>query len=390
MAFDKKTVRDIDTHGKTVLVRTSLNVPIENGKVVDELRLKSALPTLQYLIEQQAKIVLISHHSKDGQSLAPVAPVLSKLLGRSVQFLPESIGPQVEAAVKALQPGGVLMLENLRFHKQEEANDPAFAKQLAALGEVYVDDDFTATHREHASIVGIPKLLPAVAGLQIEQEITTLTKAMDNPKRPLLVIIAGAKISTKIDFLNNFLDKSEALFIGGAMANTFIAANKLPTGQSLVETSQIPTAQKVVQDAKLLGVSLYLPIDIVVTDNVDQASNVHTVAVNAVGQNDIIADLGPESVAQVQTALDKGGTVIWNGPLGITEKPAFAKASQDLARRIIASGATSIIGGGDTAAFIDNAGLHDQFSFVSTGGGASLEFMSGKKLPGVEVLQNKG
>ncbi len=390
MAFDKKTVRDIDTKGKTVIVRTSLNVPIENGQVVDELRLKAALPTLQYLIEQGAKLVLISHHSTEGQSLAPVAPVLSKLLARTVKFVPDCLGGEAQTAIKALQPGEVVMLENLRFHKEEEANDPEFARQLATYGEVYVDDDFTATHREHASIVGIPKYLPAVAGFQIEQEVSTITRAMENPKRPLLVIIGGAKISTKIDFIDNFLTRAQDLLIGGAMANTFLAANKLPTGKSLVETSEIPTAQKVEQAAKDHQVNIFLPLDVVVTDSVDQASNVRTVSTNDVGQTDIIADLGPQSVAQVQSVLDQGGTVIWNGPLGITEKPAFATASKDLANRIIASHTTSIIGGGDTASFIDNDGLHDKFSFVSTGGGASLELMSGKKLPGVEVLQNKG
>ncbi len=389
MAFTKKTVRDIDTNGKIVLVRTSLNVPIEDGQVVDELRLKAALPTLQYLIERGAKLILISHHSKQGQSLAPVAPVLSKLLGRPVKFMPDCLGPDVTAAALALLPGGVLMLENLRFHQQEEANDPEFAKQLAALGQVYVDDDFTAMHREHASIVGIPKLLPAVAGLQVEQEVGTLTEAMENPHRPLLVIIGGAKISTKIDFLNNFIDKAQAIFIGGAMANTFLAADGLQTGQSLVEQSEIPTAQKVQQQAKSHNVALYLPTDVVVTDNVEQQSNVRTVPVNSVGPSDVIADLGPQTVAQVQPSLEAGGTVIWNGPLGVAEEPAFAKASLDLANRIASSSVTSIIGGGDTAAFIDGAQLHDKFSFVSTGGGASLELMSGKKLPGVEALQDK-
>ncbi|HSX52969.1 MAG TPA: phosphoglycerate kinase [Patescibacteria group bacterium] len=389
MAFNKKTIKDIDVNGKTVLVRTSLNVPIEHGKVMDELRLSSAVPTIDYLRKHGAKLVLMSHHSSEGQSLAPVAPVLAKLLDHNVQFLPDCIGPKVEAAVKNMKLGDVIMLENLRFHKEEEANNPEFAKKLADLGDIYVDDDFTTTHREHASIVGIPKLLPGVAGLQIELEVDTITKAMQNPKRPLLVVVGGAKISTKIDFLNNFLNKAQALFIGGAMANTFLAASGLEVGKSLVEKSGIPTAQKVTLDAKKQGVSLYTPIDVVVTDSVDQASNVETVTVDNVGPDQIIADVGPKSVERVQEVLDKGGTVIWNGPLGIEEKPAFRKASQDLARRIIASSATSIIGGGDTASFIDSEGLHDKFSFVSTGGGASLELMSGKKLPGVEALQDK-
>ena len=389
MSFSKKTIRDIDVAGKTVLVRASLNVPIKDGKVEDELRLKASLPTLQYLIDQNAKLILISHHSTEGQSLAPVAPVLSKLLNRPVEFLPDCIGPEVMAAAQALQPGQVLMLENLRFHKEEEANDPEFAKQLAALAQIYVDDDFTTTHREHASMVGVPKLLPAVAGFQIEHEVDTITKAMENPKRPLLVVVGGAKIATKIDFLNNFLDKAQAMLIGGAMANTFLQAQGLNIGKSLTDEEDIPTAQKVMQQARDNGVELFLPTDVVVTDDLDKASNVRTVATNQIGVNDIVADVGPQTVAQIQSVLNQKGTVIWNGPLGVTETAAFAKESTDLAKRIIDSGATSIIGGGDTASFIDKLGWQDKFSFVSTGGGASLELMSGKKLPAVEVLQDK-
>ncbi len=373
MAFNKKTVRDIDVNGKTVLVRASLNVPIEDNKVTDELRLKALLPTLNYLLEHGAKLILISHHSKDGQSLAPVVPVLTELLKRQVKFLPDCVGPEAESAAKSLQAGEVLVLENLRFHKEEEANDPEFAKQLASLAEVYVDDDFTNTHREHASMIGVPKLLPAVAGFQIEQEVSAMTDAMENPKRPLLVIVGGAKISTKIDFLNNFLDKAQAMLIGGAMADTFLAAQDFNIGKSLSEASEIPTAKTVITNAATKNVQLFLPVDVVVSDDVKAASNVQTVKANEVQPNQIIADLGPETVAQVQNILDQGGTVIWNGPLGITETPAFAKASEDLANRIINSKVTSIIGGGDTAGFIDGLGLHDKFSFVSTGGGASLE-----------------
>lgn len=389
MAFNKKTIRDIAVKNKTVLVRASLNVPIEGGKVVDDLRLKAVIPTLQFLIDQGAKLVLISHHSTEGQSLAPVVPMLSKLLNREVRFMPDCIGPDTEPAVKSLLPSGVLMLENLRFHKEEEANDPIFAQQLAAMGELYVDDDFTTTHREHASIVGITKLLPSVAGFQIEKEVDTITRAMENPKQPLLAIVGGTKVSTKIDFINNFLGKAQALFIGGAMANTFLAANGVGVGKSIFEKSEIQTANDIQQTAKEKNVTLFLPLDVVVTDNIDEASGVRSCDVGDVGPNEIIADLGPRSVEQVQAVLDQKGTVIWNGPLGITEKPVFAGSSIDLARRIIASGADSIVGGGDTAAFVDGQDLHDKFGFVSTGGGASLELMSGKKLPGVECLLDK-
>ena len=389
MAFSKKTVRDIDAKNKTVLVRASLNVPIEHDKVVDDLRLKAVIPSLQFLIDQGAKLVLLSHHSTEGQSLAPVAPVLSRLLSREVCFLPDCIGSDTEAAVKALKPGDVLVLENLRFHKEEEANDTDFAQQLAAMGELYVDDDFTATHRAHASIVGIPKLLPAVAGFQIEHEVDTITKAMENPKQPLLAVVGGAKVSTKIDFINNFMDKAQAMFIGGAMANTFLAANGVSIGKSMFEQSEIQTAKNIQQTAKAKDISLFLPLDVVVTDNIKAASGVRSCDVGNVAPNEIIADLGPRSVEQVQSVLDQKGTVIWNGPLGITEKQVFAASSIDLAKRIIASGADSIVGGGDTAAFVDGQNMHDKFGFVSTGGGASLELMSGKKLPGIECLLDK-
>jgi len=389
MAFNKKTIKDIDVNGKTVLVRASLNVPIKNNKVVDDLRLKALLPTLKYLLDKKAKLVLMSHHSSDGQSLAPVAPVLTDLLSLPVKFVDDSVGPKVAEAVKSLKPGQVMVLENLRFHKGEEANDPVYVKKLAALGDAYVDDDFTATHREHASVVGIPKLLPGVAGLQILQEVDTITKAMENPKRPLLVVVGGTKISTKIDFLDNFIKKAQAIFIGGAMANTFLGAQGLEVGKSLVEESEYKTAQKVMALARDRDVQLFLPIDVVVTDDLDKATKVRVVAANQIGKSDIVADLGPRSVAAIQSVLNKKGTVIWNGPLGVAEISAFAKGSKDIAKRITDSGATSIVGGGDTAGFIDSIGWHDKFSFISTGGGASLELMSGKKLPGVEALLDK-
>jgi phosphoglycerate kinase len=254
---------------------------------------------------------------------------------------------------------------------------------------VYVDDDFTATHREHASMVGVPKILPAVAGFQIEKEVTQLTEAMEYPKPPLVVVVGGAKISTKIAFIENFLDKAKAILVGGAMANTFLKAAGHEVGRSLVEDGELDTARGLVAKARSQGVQLLVPIDVVVTDNLEGAGNVRTVMVAEVGPSDVIADVGPQTVGQLDELLAKQGTVIWNGPLGITEKPAFAAGSRLLAGKLIASGVTSIVGGGDTAAFVDEAGLHDKFSFVSTGGGASLELMSGKTLPAIEVLLDK-
>lgn len=389
MAFNKKTIKDIDVDGKTVLVRASLNVPIEKNHVEDELRLAESLPTLKYLLDHNSKVILISHHSNKGQSLAPVVPVLSRLIHKKITFVTDCIGPKVDKAIEKMQPGEVLMLENLRFYKGEEANDPEFAKKLAKNGQVYIVDDFTTTHREHASMVGVPKLLPAVAGFQIEKEVNTITEAMHNPKRPLLVIVGGAKISTKIDFLDNFLDKAQALLIGGAMANTFLAAQGLEIGKSLSDSSEIAVAKRVMSDARNSVVELYLPLDVVVTDDVKSHKRIKTIQIVEVGKNDIIADVGHKTIVQIQSLLNKKGTVIWNGPLGISEIPAFAKGSKDLAKRIIDSGSESIAGGGDTAAFLDDMGWRGKFSFVSTGGGASLELMSGKKLPGVEVLQDK-
>jgi len=389
MAFSKKTIRDIDVKGKRVLVRAPLNVPIKDGKVMDKMRLRAVVPTLKYLLERGASLVLMSHHSKEGVSLEPVVPVLSDLLGREVRFLPDCLDETSRGEIRQLKPGDVVVLENLRFHPEEEANDDAFAKSLAELGDVYVDDDFTVMHREHASVVGVPKYLPAVAGFLVEQEVTTITKALENPKRPLVAIFGGAKISTKIDLLDNLLPKVDAILVGGAMANTFLAAEGHQVGKSLEEDDEESLAKRIIKEAADKGISLFLPVDVVVTEDIDTARNVRTVGVDEVGEQDIIADLGPNSIAQLGPALAKKGTVIWNGPMGIAEKPEFANGSHILAHAIIASGVDSLLGGGDTAAFVDGAGMQDKFGFVSTGGGASMELMSGKPLPGLQALRDK-
>jgi phosphoglycerate kinase len=389
MAFAKKTVRDVDVNGKTVLVRAMLNVPIENGEVGDKMRLKAALPTLQFLLEHGAALVLMSHHSHEGQSLAPVAPVLSDLLGTPIQFVPDCIGEQATAAVKQLQPGQIIMLENLRFHPEEEANDDGFARQLASYGQVYVNDDFTTCHREHASLVSVPKYLPAVAGLEVELEVDTITSALQNPKRPMVAVTAGAKISTKIPIMSFLLDTVDALFVGGAMANTFLAAQGKGVGKSLSEQDQIETAKQILSSAAKQNKTVLLPVDVVVTKDIKSAADVRTVRVDEVAADDIIADLGPQSVNQLSSIIKSEGSVIWNGPVGIAEQPVFAAGTKSVAEAIIASGAFSLIGGGDTADYVDGAGLADKFSFVSTGGGASLELMAGKPLPGVEALLDK-
>jgi phosphoglycerate kinase len=389
MAFDKQTVRDIDVKDKKVLVRAMLNVPIQDGLVGDKMRLQAALPTLRYLLDQGAALILLSHHSHEGQSLAPVAPVLSELLAVPVKFVADCVGAEAQSAVGALQPGQVIMLENLRFHPQEEANDDDFAKTIASYGDFYVNDDFTTCHRQHASLVGIPKYLPAVAGLEVEKEVNTITDALQNPKRPMVAVVGGAKISTKLPIVSYLLNTVDALFIGGAMANTFLLAQGNEVGKSLVEPDQLETAKQVMKSASDQHKKLLLPLDVVVTKNLNEPGDVRTVNVSDVLADDIIADIGPESVAQLDGVLDAKGSVLWNGPMGIAEQARFADGTKAVADKIIAAQATSIIGGGDTADFVDGANLADKFSFVSTGGGASLELMSGHTLPGVEALLDK-
>ncbi len=387
--FSKKTVRDVEVASKTVLVRAMLNVPIKDNQVTDKARLAAAKETIDYLLERQAGLVLISHHSDETQSLAPVAPVLTELLGRPVKFLDSCIGPAVETAVKDLRPGGIIMLENLRFQPEEKANDPQFAKTLASYGQLFVEDDFTTCHREHASLVGIPQYLEAVAGLALEHEVETITEIIENPKRPVVAVLGGAKISTKIPILSFLIDRVDAVFVGGAMANTFLLAQGLNIGQSLVEPDQVELAKQILTKADAQGKKFLLPIDVVVTDNLDNPTNIRTIMAAEVADGDIIADVGLKTVAQLGGIIDPAGSVIWNGPVGIFETPAFAAGTKAVAATIIASAAYSLVGGGDTLSYVDSAQLHDKFSFVSTGGGASMDLLSGKKLPGVEALLDK-
>lgn len=366
-----------------------LNTPIQDGNVTDRRRLESAKPTLDYLLDQGASLVLISHHSHEGQSLEPVAWVLGEILGREVKFVYDAVGPEAEAVVSALSPGEIVVLENLRFHPEEEANDEDFAKKLASYGDVFVQDDFTTAHRKHASMVSVPKLLPAVAGLQVEKEVDSITSVLKAPQRPLVAIVGGAKVSTKIPILKTLLSSVDTIFIGGAMANTFFLAQSKPVGKSLVEPDQVENAHQILRTASATNKKLLLPLDVVVTTDIDSASDVRTIELNEVGENDIIVDLGPQSIVGLERVLPNGGTVIWNGPVGIAEKEAFAHGTKGVAEAIIDSGAYSLIGGGDTTDYVDNNGMADKFSFVSTGGGASLELLSGNTLPGIEVLLDK-
>ncbi len=391
----KKTVRDIDVANKTVLVRVDYSVPVERGRVGDPLRIQASFETIRYLLDHGCRIVLMSHLGRpNGRrdsdlSLEPVAKKAAKLLDHSIKFVPECIGAEVDSAIADLKPREILLLENLRFHPEEEANDAHFAKQLAKHAEIYVDDAFATAHRQHASNAAVTKFLPAIAGLLMQREVTTITAALDQPQRPLVAIIGGAKVSDKIEILANLMKKVDALFLGGAMANTFLAARGLRVGKSLFEPDQIPTANRIMSEAIDRGVDLILPTDAVVAAKIEMGSKHHLASVADVGADEIIVDLGPDSLAQIQPPLKIAGTVIWNGPIGVTEIPAFAKGSLALARALAQTNAETVIGGGDTAALIDAAGLHDEFDWVSTGGGAALELMAGKKLPAYEALLDK-
>jgi phosphoglycerate kinase len=390
--MQKKTVRDISVSGWQVLMRVDFNVPIKNGKVGEDTRIRSALPTIQYLIDQKAMIVLCSHlgRPKGGPdpvfSLAPVAEHLSSLLKKKVAFASDCVGPAAEGVVAEMKPGDVAILENTRFHPEEEKNDPAFAQRLAMLGKIYVNDAFGSAHRAHASTEGVAHYLPGVAGFLMEKEIEFLNKAANDPDHPYIVILGGAKISDKIGVITNLLKKCEKLLIGGGMANTFLKAKNLPVGDSLVEDASVETAKAIMADA---GGKLLLPEDVVVADKFDAAAQFKTVAVNAVPEGWRILDIGPATVKKYAAALQGAKQVVWNGPMGVFEFPSFAKGTRELAQAVAACGAITVVGGGDSVAAVTEAGLADKISHISTGGGASLEFLEGKILPGIAILQDK-
>ncbi len=397
--MNKKTIRDIDLSGKRVLVRVDFNVPLDAQQhITDDTRIKAALPTIRYLLDQQASVILMSHLGRpDGKvveklSLAPVAHHLSELLGRNVEMAADCIGPEIEAQAKALQPGQVLLLENLRFHKEEEKNNPDFARQLATLGEIYVNDAFGTAHRAHASTEGVTHYLPGVAGFLMEKEINFLGSALENPKRPFVAIIGGAKVSDKIEVLERLISMVDILLIGGGMANTFLKAEGYEIGDSLFEESKLDVAKDLIAKAQQKGLTFLLPLDVVIADRFADDANFKVIASNEVPPGWRILDIGPKTVEAFQKALSNAQTIVWNGTLGVAEMPAFAKGT-DAIVEILASrtraGATTIIGGGDSAAAVDAAGAAEKMTHVSTGGGASLEFLEGRVLPGVAALQDK-
>lgn len=390
---NKKTIRDIEVAGKRVLVRVDFNVPLDKaGQITDDTRIRAALPTIEYLRDKGAKVIVCSHLGRPKGKVAeefrltPVAKRLSELLGTTVQKTDDCIGPEVEQAVAAMKPGDVLLLENLRFHPEEEANDLGFAKQLAALADIYVNDAFGAAHRAHASTEGVAHFLPAVAGFLMERELTFLGKALADPTRPFVAILGGAKVSDKIGVIENLLPKVDRLIVGGGMANTFLKALGYEVGASLVEEDKVELAKDLLQRA---GKKLMLPVDVVIADAFAADAQHQTVAVDKVLPGWRILDIGPESVKAFSAVLQKAKTVVWNGPMGVFEFPAFAAGTVAIAKCLADTEATTIIGGGDSAAAVEQAGVADKMTHISTGGGASLEFLEGRVLPGVAALQDK-
>jgi phosphoglycerate kinase len=390
--MNKKTVKDIDLKNKHVLMRVDFNVPMADGKVTDDKRIRAALPTIQYVLDQGASLMLMSHlgRPKGGAdpefSLRAASETLSTLLERPVQMAPDCVGPEVEKLAKALKPGDVLMLENTRFHPGEEKNDLDLAKQMAALGDVYVNDAFGSAHRAHSSTEGIARFLPAVSGFLMEQELEYLGRAVANPEHPYIAILGGAKISDKILVVETLLSKCDKLIIGGGMANTFLAAKGLNMQDSLVETDSIETAKKLL--AKFSD-KLLLPVDAVIADKFDAAANTQTVDVDKIPAGWRMLDVGPKTIEAYKKLLSDAKLVVWNGPVGVFEMPKFAEGTFALANILAESKATTVIGGGDSASAVKKAGVAKKMTHVSTGGGASLEFLEGKELPGVAALLDK-
>jgi phosphoglycerate kinase len=390
--MNKKTTRDVDVRGKRVLVRVDFNVPLKDGAVADDTRIRAALPTLEYLLEHGAALILCSHLGRPKGKVVPelkmdpVAERLSELLGVPVTKLDDCVGPEVEAKTAAMQPGDVIMLENTRFHPEEKANDPEFARQLAGLAEVYVDDAFGSAHRAHSSTEGVAHHLPAVAGFLMEKELEFLGRATENPEHPYVAILGGAKISDKIGVIESLLKQCDRLLVGGGMANTFFKSMGFEVGDSLVEEDAVSTAKSLLDHA---AGQLILPVDVVVADAFDNDADTRVVAPNEVTAGWRILDIGPKTVATFESALGGARTVVWNGPLGVFEMPNFAQGTFAVAQLLAGLDAVTVIGGGDSAAAVRQAGLVDKMTHVSTGGGASLEFLEGKTLPGVAVLEDK-
>jgi len=393
----KKTIRDIDVSGKKVIVRCDFNVPMDNGVITDDSRITAALPTIDYLAEQGAKIILMSHLGRpDGQadlkySLKPVAEKLSELLGRPVKFIssPEVVDQQVKDAAAGLAPGDVMLLENVRFSPLEAIKDPGFSKTLASLADIYVNDAFGTAHRDHASISGIAEYLPAVSGFLIEKEVAFLGKAIENPKRPFIAILGGAKVKDKIPVIENLLNKVDTLIIGGGMSYTFFKAFGYPVGKSIVDEDGIDLAKRILLKAVELGTRILLPLDTVCAKEFSNDSETCICDRENIPDDMMGLDIGPKSIDLFTAEITKASTILWNGPMGVFEIPNFATGTLRIAMAMAESNALTIIGGGDSAAAVEQFGLSDKMTHISTGGGASLEFLEGRPLPGIAVLQNR-
>ena len=384
------TVRDVDWSGKTALVRVDFNVPMQAGRVADDTRIRAALPTITYLREHGARVVLLSHLGRpDGKpnpkySLEPVAERVGELLKAPCPFGADCVGPPAEAAVRMVGPGEVVLLENVRFHAEEEANDAAFAARLARLGDTFVNDAFGTAHRAHASTEGLAHHLPAVAGLLMEKEIVTIGQALETPKRPFVAVVGGAKVSSKLAVLRNLIDRVDRLLIGGGMANTFLKAQGREVGRSLLEPDLVETARQLLGR----GGTIVLPEDVVVTTDLKGDAPPRTCAIDEVAAEEMIVDIGPRTAETFGTEVRAAGTVLWNGPMGVFEDPRFAAGTVAVARAMAESNGTTIVGGGESVQAVEQAGLADRLTHVSTGGGASLEFIEGKVLPGVAALKS--
>jgi len=395
-AFAKRTIRDVDPSGKKVFVRVDFNVPLAEGAVADDTRIRAALPTIDYLLDHGAALALCSHLGRPKGpdpklSLQPVARRLGELLEREVPLIPDSVGPAVREGVAKLRSGDVVLLENVRFHPEEEKNDPAFAKELATGYDLYVNDAFGAAHRAHASTEGVAKILPAYAGLLLENELLALGGLVTAPKRPFLAIIGGAKVSTKIDVLRALLARVDALAIGGGMANTFLLATGHKIGRSLAEPDRTGEAKAILDDAKAQGKRVLLPIDVVCAPSVDEAG-ARVAAVKGIDQvsDDLaVVDIGPRTIERYADEIRRAKTIFWNGPVGVFEIPAFAIGTKRVAELLATSGAVTVVGGGESVQAVEELGLASKMTHVSTGGGASLELIEGKTLPGVAAIPDR-
>ena len=392
----KLTVEDVEAAGKRVFVRVDFNVPMDADRnITDDRRIAAAVPTIEYLIERGAKVILASHLGRPkgkfdpGSTMDPVADRLSALLGRPVQKLPDCVGPQVEAAVAAMSPGDVVLLENVRFHKEEEANDAEFARRLASLADLFVNDAFGAAHRAHASTEGIAHYIPGVAGFLMRKEIEIMGRALADPARPFVAILGGAKVSDKIGVIDNLLTRVDALLIGGGMAFTFLKAQGHEVGKSLVDAERLEYAREAMARASEKGVRFELPTDVVAAERFEADSPLRVVGVDAIPADWMGLDIGPYTARRFAEIVRGAGTVVWNGPMGVFEMEAFAAGTRSLAQAMASSGGVTIVGGGDSAAACEQFGLADKMTHVSTGGGASLEFLEGRVLPGVAALGDK-